>query len=265
MNSDSDLDEVQKYSFEASTTSTRVRSHDRILSVIMTSKKPGKTSTEKTLQYQDELPPLPLPALEETLEKYIQTCEPLLSVEELEHTRAVCEDFKSGHGPELQRVLEAKAANEKNWIEEWWETFAYLQPRYPSAININWYGVLPGNWSSRCMSQAEAASIFVMSFLNYKKNMEAQNFSVEKLMGRPLCMYQFTRIFNTCIIPDEDCDILRQYDPPSKHIVVLRNNAIWAVDVLDDQGEALPLSDILRYRRQSYHSSRSSFNVHVLL
>ncbi|GMF42114.1 unnamed protein product [Phytophthora fragariaefolia] len=127
--------------------------------------------TERTMQFQDELPSLPLPSLEQTLEQYVQSCEPLLEPSELEHTKAVCHDFLHGVGPQLQAILQERADTERNWIEEWWETFAYLQPRYPSAININWYGVLPGNWGPRDMSQCEAASIFTHAILKFRKNL----------------------------------------------------------------------------------------------
>lgn len=33
--------------------------------------------------------------------------------------------------------------------------FAYLQPRYPTAINVNWHGVVPGSWPGD-VTQAEA-------------------------------------------------------------------------------------------------------------
>lgn len=131
----------------------------------------AKAVKERTMQFQDELPPLPLPSLEQTLELYAKTCEPLLTAQELEHTKAVCHDFLNGVGPQLQAILQERADSERNWLEEWWETFAYLQPRYPSAININWYGVLPGNWGPRDMSQCEAASIFTHAILKFRKNL----------------------------------------------------------------------------------------------
>jgi len=129
-----------------------------------------ETAMEKTMQYQDSLPPLPLPSLEQTLNAYIKSCEPLLTPQELEHTKAVCGDFLKGIGPELQSVLEERANSEKNWLEEWWEMFGYMKPRYPSAININWYGVLPGNWGPRDMTQCEAAAIITDALLKFRTN-----------------------------------------------------------------------------------------------
>ncbi|CAH0481860.1 unnamed protein product [Peronospora belbahrii] len=203
-------------------------------------------SKERTMQYQDELPPLPLPPLEQTMDQYIQSCEPLLSPSEMEHTKAVCHDFLHGVGPQLHAILQERADSERNWIEEWWETFAYMQPRYPSAININWYGVLPGNWGPRDMSQCEAASIFTHAILKFRKNLLEDNYPPEKMMGRPLCMFTYTRMFNTCVIPGEECDEMMSYPHDSKHILVLRNNCMWVVQVLDDQGEEISLADIVR-------------------
>uniref|UniRef100_K3WLZ3 Choline/carnitine acyltransferase domain-containing protein n=1 Tax=Globisporangium ultimum (strain ATCC 200006 / CBS 805.95 / DAOM BR144) TaxID=431595 RepID=K3WLZ3_GLOUD len=202
---------------------------------------------ERTFQYQDELPSLPLPSLEETLTKYVKSVEPLLTAQELEHTKAVCHDFLNGVGPQLQSILQERADSERNWLEEWWETFGYLQPRYPSAVNINWFGVLPGNWGPRDMSQCEAAAIFSIAILKFRRNLLEEKFPVEKMMGRPLCMHTYSRMFNTCIIPGEECDEFMNYPHDAKHIIALRNNCIWTIQVLDDNGNELPLADILRY------------------
>ncbi|CAH0489798.1 unnamed protein product [Peronospora farinosa] len=202
--------------------------------------------SERTMQYQDELPSLPLPPLEQTLEQYIQSCEPLLTPSELEHTKAVCHDFLHGVGPQLQAILQERADSERNWIEEWWETFAYMQPRYPSAININWYGVLPGNWGPRDMSQCEAASIFTHAILKFRKNLLEEKYPPEKMMGRPLCMFTYSRMFNTCVIPGEECDEMVSYPHDSKHILVLRNNCMWVIQVINDKGEEIPLADVVR-------------------
>lgn len=59
-------------------------------------------------------------------------------------------------------------------------------------------------------------------------------------------MYTYSRMFNTCIIPGEECDEMAYYPHTSKHIIVLRNNCIWTVQVIDENDEEIPLADILR-------------------
>lgn len=73
-----------------------------------------------------------------------------------------------------------------------------------------------------------------------------EKYPPEKLMGRPLCMYTYSRMFSSCVIPGEECDEMRDYPNDAKHILVLRNNCIWALQVFDDNGEEIPLADILR-------------------
>jgi hypothetical protein len=57
-------------------------------------------------QFQESLPKVPLPRLEETCDRYLQTVAPLLSDIELAQTRAAVMDFEQGSGPELQKQLE---------------------------------------------------------------------------------------------------------------------------------------------------------------
>jgi len=92
--------------------------------------------------HQDDLPPLPLPELSDTLQRYLRSVEPLLTADEYAHTSAVVTEFgrEGGEGEALQAFLEEKASNERNWMEEWWEQFAYLRGRTTMAIHINWTG-----------------------------------------------------------------------------------------------------------------------------
>lgn len=150
---------------------------------------------EGTYSHEEALGDLPVPNLKETLEKYLRSAKPFLTEQEYEHTEAVTKDFQEGVGQELQEQLVGRAKTEKNWVrrrwagrgprpcgrrrarrvhdgapdsprscfahrrrpqvEEWWETFAYLQPRYPVAVNVNWHGVVPGSWPGD-VTQAEA-------------------------------------------------------------------------------------------------------------
>lgn len=57
-------------------------------------------------QFQDSLPKLPLPRLEDTLERYLEIVAPLLSETELAQTKAAAINFQEGSGPVLQKQLE---------------------------------------------------------------------------------------------------------------------------------------------------------------
>jgi len=206
--------------------------------------------------HQKDLPSLPVPALDDTLSKFIQSVKPFLNDEEFEHTTAVVEDFKVGVGARLQKMLEERGESERNWLEEWWEYFAYLQPRYPTAININWQGVMPGTWGSLSVSQAEAAAMFTRHVLKFREGIVRETMEPEVLAGQKLCMNQYTRMFNSCRVPGEAADEIVVFPPTMRHIVVLHNSAVYSFDVLDASDNPLPFSDIVtQFERVLSHAS----------
>ncbi|XP_073438024.1 peroxisomal carnitine O-octanoyltransferase isoform X2 [Dendrobates tinctorius] len=71
---------------------------------------------ERTFQYQDTLPPLPVPPLEESLSKYCESVKPFLNEEEYKMTCRIVKDFGNGIGKELHQKLLERARTRKNWI-----------------------------------------------------------------------------------------------------------------------------------------------------
>jgi hypothetical protein len=71
----------------------------------------------KTFSKDQDLPPLPLPRLQDTLSLYLESAKPLLSQDEYEHTELVVKEFESGIGKTLQEILSVKAAGSKNWVD----------------------------------------------------------------------------------------------------------------------------------------------------
>ncbi|KAL1525325.1 hypothetical protein AB1Y20_020186 [Prymnesium parvum] len=192
---------------------------------------------------QQELPPLPLPKLSDTLSRYLLTCRPVLSDDEYAHTKVVVEEFlqAGGDGEQLQKVLEERASSERNWIEEWWEQLAYLRSRTTMAIHINWFGMMPDFGVP--ITNVQAAALLVFGILHVKAVLEAGKYPVEKMRGNPLDMHQFTRIFGMTRVPVEGMDTLQQ-QADSKHIAVLRDGAIVAVPVYTAAGQPLSLDQL---------------------
>ncbi len=71
--------------------------------------------------------------------------------------------------------------------------------------------------------------------------------ATEMLAGQPLCMHQYTRMFNSCRVPGETADEVVVTAEPIRHIVVLHNSAVYAFDVLDAAGNILPYANIVAY------------------
>lgn len=69
-----------------------------------------------TFSRDESLGKLPLPKLEESLERYYTNLLPFGDEKELENSRKVIENFKNGIGKKLHKMLEEKAKKEKNWV-----------------------------------------------------------------------------------------------------------------------------------------------------
>lgn len=66
--------------------------------------------------HQRELATLPVPSLEQTLEKLLLSVKPHVTDEEYQHTEAVCREFEAGAGKGLQELLEERGASMPNWV-----------------------------------------------------------------------------------------------------------------------------------------------------
>ena len=75
---------------------------------------------ECTFRYDDQLPALPVPSLENTLNKYLDTVRPHVSEDEFVETEKLVREFEQGNGKELHGRLLEYAKTKRNWLEEWW-------------------------------------------------------------------------------------------------------------------------------------------------
>lgn len=87
-------------------------------------------SKETTFCYDDSLPALPLPKLEHTLKRYLESLKPFGTAEELEASKKVIEEFRTGIGGKLHALLEEKAKHEKNWVSRFIPKLALFVHRY---------------------------------------------------------------------------------------------------------------------------------------
>lgn len=69
-----------------------------------------------TFDLDEDLPALPLPALENTLIRYYESLRPFGNEQQLRESRRIIDEFKNGVGQKLQKILEKRAKSNKNWV-----------------------------------------------------------------------------------------------------------------------------------------------------
>ncbi|PAA59778.1 hypothetical protein BOX15_Mlig002496g3, partial [Macrostomum lignano] len=205
------------------------------------------------LQSQAGLPPLPVPSLEATLDKYMRTLAPIATEEELAEASRLVTDFKqSGMGDKLQQLLLKHAEGKDNWLTDWWVNTAYLGFRESSVINVNPGVRLPrqrfcsrADWLAFC---AEAA----LGLVDFQRLLAEGSLPVERLRNAPLDMSQYYGVLGTCRLAQPVRDAQLVWDGrPSDYMVVAYENQFYRVQLLRPEDaqrglwEPLPLPDVL--------------------
>lgn len=189
---------------------------------------------------QRSLPRLPVPPLKETVDKLMESLEPVCTKEELKELESLAKEFLNGIGPKAQKILILKSWWAPNYVSDWWEKYVYLMSRLPIAINSNYYVMDHSYWiPTKC--QISRAAEVVYDCLTFKRLIDREELPPLVIRNTiPICMAQYERIFSTTRIPSEDIDELVHYDSKnSKYIIVMCRGLLYKVYVLDSKGQIL--------------------------
>ncbi|KAG0238321.1 hypothetical protein BGW42_005554 [Actinomortierella wolfii] len=226
----------------------------------------------KTFANQHKLPKLPVPTLQETLKKYLQTIEPFLTAQELEHNKKLAADFirPGGLGEKLQqRLLDVDRAAPNNWLDDtWWIQKAYHEWREPLLVNSNWYILMrhdrnhpyplpqellvpttPDLHNGRFSAfQVKRAAHVTQQLLDFCDDLYAERVPPEMTRAGPLCMHQYSQLIGYTRIPQHGCDRLVHvpFPNPAKHIVLIVDDQFFKIDVYSAEGKRLLDGDIER-------------------
>ncbi|XP_075693816.1 carnitine O-palmitoyltransferase 1, liver isoform isoform X3 [Rhinoderma darwinii] len=155
--------------------------------------------------FQTSLPRLPVPAVKDTVKRYLESVKPLMDEEQYKRMEGLAKDFAINLGPRLQWYLKLKSWWATNYVSDWWEEYIYLRGRGPIMVNSNYYAmdylyVLPTT------VQAARAGNAIHALLLYRRKLDREEIKPILLMGSsvPLCSAQWERTFNTSRIPGEE-------------------------------------------------------------
>ena len=217
-----------------------------------------------TYQNQSSLPKLPIPSIEETLERFLPTALPLAESREEETALKKAISKFPAQAQQLQERLLGKAAdvdNEKSsWLQHWWNTLGYLQVRDSVVINVSYYFHFADDktlydTSTSSSSSDDASTIqtrrgaSILYAAGQYRNMIASGALAPETLGRkktPLCMTAYKYMFHACRIPHHQQDSYRIYDPSVyKHAVVACRGYFYKIPLVDETtGNVLSVSSL---------------------
>lgn len=235
-----------------------------------------------TFAHEDVLPRVPLPTLEESCERFLAWCAPLLTAEERAATEAEVAAFaaEGGVGRTLQAALAEYDASEgvHSWLDTFWP-YRYLGRRDRIALNANFFflfqdvegvegaqddqgfqdvesvqdgqGVRDSEVRGPDQPQVERAAGLIAGAVHYKRLLDQERVPPLVQRGQPQSMEQNKYLFSTTRIPGPEQDTVRapytaQWPGPSRarHIVVFHRGHMFRLDVIGPDGTPHSLADL---------------------
>uniref|UniRef100_A0A8D3E1I7 Carnitine O-palmitoyltransferase 1, muscle isoform n=1 Tax=Scophthalmus maximus TaxID=52904 RepID=A0A8D3E1I7_SCOMX len=151
--------------------------------------------------FQASLPRLPVPSLDDTIQRYLDSVRPLLDSDQYDQMEILANDFKDSKAAQLQRYLMLKSWWATNYVSDWWEEYIYLRGRSPIMVNSNFY-IMDLLYVTPTHRQAARAGNVVHAMLKYRRKLERGEHAPLRALGTvPMCSSQMERMFNTTRIP----------------------------------------------------------------
>jgi carnitine O-acetyltransferase len=195
-----------------------------------------------TFESQATLPRLPIPTLEETLEKLPKVLEALQTPEQQLETKEIIAEFKNGPGPKLQKLLLAydKEGEENktlgSYVESFWND-SYLSPLGSVVLNLNPFFVLEeGPDPKTAKDQIKRAAALCFASVKLASLLKNHTLRPDVFKGKPLCMDQFKVLFGSCRVPNRDNQDEVEVYEDSTHVAVLCHNEIYYFQALWPDG-----------------------------
>ena len=227
-----------------------------------------------TYHFQQSLPKLPVPKLDDTLHRMMYAAQPITTKAEFEELCKLAADFGAGLGPALQEaLLKRDAAKYSSFITEPWFEM-YLADRRPLLLNSNPQLTFKDEEDPTRATQAGRAARMCHAAMTFMRTLEAQVLEPDifhmspqrsktalfqeavRLLPSgvafygaaacgafPLDMSQYANLFKSTRIPGAVRDELRTVQHAS-HVVVQRRGRFWKLDLLDKAGATVPLAQI---------------------
>ncbi|KPU75605.1 uncharacterized protein Dana_GF27505, isoform C [Drosophila ananassae] len=200
------------------------------------------SSTLKSAKQTNLLPYHVLP-LEETLTRFMNSVEPLLSAEELKKQKVITDDFLKRQGKDLQELLEKAGNEERNWLAHRWLKTAYLKYRSPVTVFVSPGMTFPRQKFNDAESFIKYASKVIFGLGEFNNMVHANKIPIVKMGKLELDNSQFGKVFGTCRIPKRGTDEL-VYNPCADYVVVIYKNHFYKLNIYNSMGELIAADNL---------------------
>lgn len=198
---------------------------------------------------QDALPSLPVPPLEQTLEKYFRTTLPHQSKESLSKTEEAVQSALKGKDSALFKTLQERLVqrskdpeSDGNWLASWWNDAAYMGYRDPVVPYVSYFYIHKDDRTRRTASKRAASQL--KALLKFRELVETEQLAPEKTRNGPMCSGSYPWMFNSVRIPEIPLDQAKKYSSTeNNHLVVAHKGRFFEFDLIRN-GQELSVPEI---------------------
>uniref|UniRef100_A0A4W6G6L1 Carnitine palmitoyltransferase 1C n=1 Tax=Lates calcarifer TaxID=8187 RepID=A0A4W6G6L1_LATCA len=172
--------------------------------------------------YQGSLPNLPVPAIKDTVKRYLESVRPLMDDTKYERMTKLAEEFESSLGNRLQWYLKLKVLSLTNVYSLLPTHFCFLLYFIPTFLYLFF------SYHPFCFISFPPLFLAHTSFLYWPIPLYPAQWLLRSAV--PCCSYQFERMFDTCRIPGTLTDTVQHWQD-SDYIVVYHRGRYFRLRV----------------------------------
>ncbi|XP_017085173.2 LOW QUALITY PROTEIN: carnitine O-acetyltransferase [Drosophila eugracilis] len=176
--------------------------------------------------------------LEETLNRFMTTVEPLLTPDELKEQEDITSKFLKKEGAELQKILEEVGSQEKNWLAHRWLKVGYLKFRSPVTAFVSPGMTFPKQSFENPNQFVDYTSRVIFGLGEFNDLVHAKKIPIVKMGKNELDNSQFGKVFGTCRIPRRTTDEII-YNPCSDYVVIIYRNHFYKLKIYNEEGKLI--------------------------
>lgn len=203
--------------------------------------------------FQQYLPRLNVPNLNDTIKRYLRSVRPLLTDEAYEIVEKNALEFKGGIGEILhQDVIKKRDENwSESYVSEDWEQIRFLASRSSLMYGTSIY--MTDTIYSPTSSQSSRASNLVHIMFKYREDIINQKHEPIRLRGIPICVAAYEKLFDTTRVPGIESDKLI-HNKNSQHIAVL-HKGLFSKLMVYNEGILLNAAEIQMQIEEILHAA----------
>lgn len=209
------------------------------------------------LRFEDSLPRLPVPSLEETCQRYLKSLHPLLTPDEYAASEKAVNAFHQQAATLQERLVKkAEQPEVKNWIIDWWNNDAYLAYKDPVVPYVSYFYSYRDDRKRR--NPAKRAAAITTACLEFQKEVVNGTLEPEYMRKKPIAMSSYQYMFNCSRVAAEPADYPALYPPQeNQYIIVIRHNQFFKIPT-HVQGVQLNTSELEQQFTKVYRTAQAS-------